>query len=238
MTRGYDTFGVGGSGPVDGAVLSAGIDALGVTLTDRGDVSDAQVVASDVAQDVTVRASSSQLVTVSNLRPTVDTYLRRDQGTTSFGTAATMEAKANTAVVNNQRHAYIGWNLGAILGAGFASASGGTALLTVSHNGVGSQSLFFEVYTHTSQPFSDTSTWNANEPPPGTLRQSSSSVSVPAGAASSVSLSIIGAAFRASEWTYLRLLGNTSIGGDTVLFTIVSSEGATSPRLTINSVQV
>jgi hypothetical protein len=231
MTRGYDTFGTGGSGPVDGAVLSAGIDSLGVTLTDVGNLSDVQEFTSDVAQDVTVRASSSQLVTVSNLRPTVDTYLRRDQGTTSFGTAATMEAKANTAVVNNQRHAYIGWNLGAILGGGFVSTSSGTALLTVSHDGVGSQQLFFEVYT-------DTSTWDANEPPPGTLRQSSSSVSVPAGAASSVSLSIIGAAFRASEWTYLRLLGNTGVVGDTVLFTIVSSEGSTSPRLTINSVQV
>lgn len=183
----------------------------------------------------TVEVTDSSLVACA-MRPTKDTYLDRDNPSDNFSGDTTMLAKANTAVVNDQKHAYIVWDLTGIdiPSPAFNSDVG----MVISHNSVGDQPLFYETYEHTADPLPGFSNWEGDEPPSGTLIDSGS-ISVAAGGASlflgedgGITNPLLQAADN-QRWFYVRLLGNTNLGGDLVIFTIESVE-ATSNKPVVN----
>lgn len=251
-SRGYRGGGGGGGGDTD-ATFDDTLDASDVlVISDLSqpdtldtaevlrdidlDVTDT-VLAAEGIDDATVTSTNDDSVDASEVftgdvtvEPTGDTYLDRDNGTTSFGSSTTLLAKQNTAVVNDDKNAYIWWDL--LTWAGVAATSGATATCRISHDAVTNQTLTYEWYSHTSASVTESDTWDANEQPAGTLIVSNT-VSVANGAAADYDLTMTQAQLDGAfgDFLYVRIRGNQGIGGDLTTFTVVSSEGANAPSL-------
>jgi len=201
------------------------VDALDL-LADLSAGTALSVDSLDVLVDLTADVALSGGYAVVDMLPQEDTYLRRDQGNTVFGAAVSSQAKQNTAVVNDDRNAYIAWDL-----TGFAGTvtQNGSFHIRALHNGVGAQPLTYELWHDVTKPLEeDTATWNNSEPPAGT-QVHSATVSVPAGAATDHVVTVDAADLNVSvgEWFWVRLRGNQSLGGDLVLFTTSTKESPT-----------
>lgn len=172
---------------------------------------------------------SEASVVIDNMLSDEDTYLDRAAGTTPFGTATALLAKNNTAVVNDDKKTYIAWDLTGILG---ASVSASTIDLYMSENAaVGGVTATIQIYTHPTKPIEeDTATWNVNEPPPGTLRQT---ISQAVNSATPVLVTLtLDATTRANmlgNWVYVRVVG-TSDGLGVNTITTQSKETVTSSQ--------
>lgn len=168
-----------------------------------------------------------------DMTPTRDFYLNRGAGGTSYTLSTTLLAKSNTPVVNDQKHAYIMWDLTG-LDLPTPAFTSDTSLV-ISHDGIGDQPLFFETYEHTAEPVGGAPfpTWSSNEPPAGTLvdsgffNVSATGESLFLGEDGGIDNPVLTAAGN-QRWFYVRLLGNTNVGGDLVTFSIESVEAPVS----------
>lgn len=173
-----------------------------------------------------IRAALDGSVVVDGMLSDEDTYLERDAGDTINGADTVLEAKNNTAVVNDDNKAYIAWDL-----TSFSTGTVTAATMNLSlaeDNAAGGDTARIEIYTNAAKPFEeDTATWNNTEPPPGTLRQTIDEAVN--GAALTQHALTLDATVRANmlgNWLYARILGTANgLGG--VIITAGSKENGT-----------
>lgn len=178
----------------------------------------------DLLPQFSASLSNTFVLATADQLPDHDTYLNRSAGTTNYGTATGLLHKANTAVVNDDKNAYIMWDM---TGLATGSVSSASVTLWTTHNSLTATAYNWEIYTHPTQPFNEsTATWDADEPPPGTQRQSGSSASFASGGAyETITFDATARANMTGNWVYLRLVGSASA---LVTFTTSSKENATS----------
>lgn len=160
-----------------------------------------------------VSAAVAGRLTVASLPPTVDTYLDENAPDTSFGTADTLLAKTNAAVGQNEQYTYVGWDLTGYAGTTFTTL---TIRLTVRTTATLSENAPFAVFTHPTQPFSEASTWNSAQPPPGTSRQTGTVQAATTYATRTITGDATLRANAPGNWMYVRVSGAAALGLATI----------------------
>jgi hypothetical protein len=162
-------------------------------------------------------------VGVVGMQPLEDTYLQQGAGTTSNGGATVLLSTLADALGDNENISYIAWDLTNYIG---ATAFDGEIRMYGRTNGVVEENSNVEIYTNATKPFEeDTATWDSDEQPPGTLRQT---VSVPWGMTFSIATLTLDGTTRANmigNWVYARVLGGGLLGVSSI--EVYSKEFAT-----------
>lgn len=216
------------------------LDAITLTPADSVGADDAIVGTTlDATAADTVKATAFYVVSALTIRTSEDCYLdRADAGNAHDG--ATALCKVNTAVVNDDKKAYVAFNLTGLVGLTAGNNPDGSVTLRVSHNGATAQNLSWEAYRQSAKPFEEeTATWTGNEPISGGtgMTESNTPISIANGAAADYVFTIANISDAFGQWVWLRLLGNTGVGGDLITFTIVTQEGANPPTLLLEAGQ-
>lgn len=159
-------------------------------------------------------------------QPQEDTYLDRANGTTANGSATVLSAQNNTAVVNDDENTYIAWDL-----TGFTTGTVSSAEidLYMSENLlVGGLDANIEIYTNASKPFEEsTATWNADEQPAGTLRQTiTENIDGATLTLHTLTLDATSRANMLGNWVYVRVTGPSSGLDTTTVISTGSKENA------------
>ena len=171
----------------------------------------------------------SAFVFVDDLRPGDDTWLDQANPNTTAGAATELFARQATVIGNQQRTAYVAWDLTGFSGKTVRASGSRSATFAVSRtDGLINANLNYDVYTHTSQPFVEgTATWNNSEPPPGTLLTSGQFANL------GTTLELRTHTFTEANantalgrWLYFRFTGENGLG-NTTNFRVVSKENAT-----------
>lgn len=176
----------------------------------------------------TVAVSSS--TDFAGIPPSDDTYLDRGNPDTANGSATALDAQNNTAVINDDENTYIVFDL--------TNISTGTleaATITIeveTTNLLSAVVAAFELYTNPTQPLDEaTATWNGDEPPPGTLRQSGTFSAPINPALRAITLDATTRANALGNYLTLRITGPDSGLNTTDVIRTTSKEGTTPPSL-------
>lgn len=207
--------------------------ATALTLADMaaeaqlGAAAAADLQAMDGSGGTSAAGALTATATFDNLLSDEDTELRENQGDTTRGANAAITAKQPTPILNNERIAYIAWDLTAITGP--ATVDTATILIVGETDDLISENGDVEVYTNAAKPFEeDTATWNNSEPPPGTLRETIVVNWNPTPNQKTLTLNATTRANMLGNWLFLRILGAGALGEN--IITVVSKEGAAADR--------
>lgn len=242
---GFDLFSVDFEG---GTATDATIDLFTVdptgNLLPQGTV---DLDSLDLDGGVAASARHETDVEVTDWLATGDVWLDEENPDTNNGSVIFNEARAQSTLANDRKHAYIKWDVG-----GTFEFNGTTGLVTdvefviyVSSDAnlvENPAELFYEVQFHNTDPFDEsTATWNNTEPPPGAIEESGS-ISIDNTATRDggfagrnlyrveINLAFNGdfelgvEGLNSRRWWWLRLLGDTRLGQDNVEFEIVSAD--------------
>lgn len=183
----------------------------------------------NLAGDFGVSAAIAGSVVITDMLVDEDTYLDEAAGGTNFGSGTTAIGKNDTldGVVDDDKNAYLAWDL-----TGFAGTPDtATINITLNDDAVSGDTARIEVYTDPSQPLDEsTATWDADEQPAGTLRQTIDQATTTTPTQFALTLDATTRANMFGNWLYLRIIG-TADGVGVVIITAQTKESASDPTL-------
>lgn len=217
-----------------GAVVALALASVNVDYSNNLSASAAiDLIEVNLNGDLSVSVAVDGSIFVEGMEADQDTYLDLANPNTANGSATVLLAKNNTIIIDDDKNVYIAWD--------FTDFSTGTVtdlelqLAMAEDAVVGGDTARIEIYTNATQPFDEsTATWNDDEQPPGTLRETVD-VAVD-GATLGQYFITLGADTRNNmlgNWLYARVIG-TADGLGVVTISVASSEnssGAFRPQL-------
>lgn len=159
--------------------------------------------------------------------PADDTYLDDNASSTPQGATSPLLSRTANGLGNGEAHAYIAWDLTSFAGSTFTFIG---LFFTAETSGLTSENGSVEVFTHPTRPFDEaTATWDNDEQPPGTLRETIDVTFPTSYSLQGVSLNAATRNSAAGNWVYLRFSGVSALGLNTIR--VRSKETADSPYL-------